>query len=147
MEREGICGVVRGGALNGGGLWGALGGSRGLRRAVVLAPAHEKVHLANHAYGMALAASGRAEEAFLRWSAEDAKIGDTHTKLVTRYDHGPSRIEPSIPTVFLSVGRTSLTDVEPLTPKTQNATAASVRDSRQLGRFWLVHAQNLCRGD
>jgi len=59
-----------------------------------------------------------------------------------RYDHGPSRSEPSSPIVDLSAGRTRCTDVEPVMPKTTNATAASVGESRQEGRCCVVHAQN-----
>lgn len=71
-----------------------------------------------------------------------AYIGDTATSDVIRYDHGPSRIEPSRPIVFFSVGRTSATEVEPVMPKTTNATAASVGDSFHDGRCCVVHAQN-----
>ena len=59
-----------------------------------------------------------------------------------RYDHGPSRIEPSRPIVRLSAGRTIATDVEPVMPKTTKATAASVGDSFHEGRTCVVHDQN-----
>ena len=60
-----------------------------------------------------------------------------------RYDHGPSRIEPSRPIVDLSAGRTRCTEDEPVMPKTTNATAASVGDSFHDGRDCVVQAQNL----
>jgi hypothetical protein len=58
-----------------------------------------------------------------------------------RYDQGPSIIVPSIP-IFLSAGRTNATLDEPVTPKTQNKTAASVLSSFQLGLACVVHFQN-----
>ena len=42
----------------------------------------------------------------------------------------------------LSAGRTKATLVEPVTPNTQNMTAASVRFSRQCGRCCSVQSQN-----
>ena len=68
-------------------------------------------------------------------------MGDTARMLVMRYDHGPSRMEPSSPIVFFSVGRTMATDVEPVMPNTVNATAASNGLSLQDGRCCVVHSQ------
>ena len=64
-----------------------------------------------------------------------------------RYDHGPSRIEPSRPIVDLSAGRTRCTEDEPVMPKTTNATAASVGDSFHDGLGCVVHAQNFAYND
>ena len=69
-------------------------------------------------------------------------MGETSPTLSTRYDQGPSRREPSRPIVCLRAGRTSITDVVPVTPKTQIATAASVGSFLQCGRSCMVHAQN-----
>ena len=54
---------------------------------------------------------------------------------------GPSIILPSIPRKFFKQGRTTATLVDPVMPKTQKMTAASIFDSRQDGRVWVVQAQ------
>lgn len=92
-------------------------------------------------------------------------------KLITLYEFGPSFIVPSNPNTYIRVdsngtnhvylnrfnnnhitnspivffknGLTTATLVDPVTPKTQNNTAASTLDSLQWGLVWLVHVQNL----
>ena len=54
---------------------------------------------------------------------------------------------PSRPIVCLSAGRTKATLVEPVTPNTQNMTAASVRFSRQCGLCCSVQSQNCFNRD
>mmetsp|Transcript_43564 Transcript_43564/g.68109 ORF Transcript_43564/g.68109 Transcript_43564/m.68109 type:complete len:83 (+) Transcript_43564:822-1070(+) len=49
---------------------------------------------------------------------------------------------PSSPITSFSIGLTNATEEDPVIPKTQNKTAASVFDSFQCGRFWVVHFQN-----
>jgi hypothetical protein len=61
-------------------------------------------------------------------------MGDTATILMTRYELGPWISEPSMPVIALSVGRTTATDEDPVTPNTTKAIAASLGLSRQLGR-------------
>jgi hypothetical protein len=63
-----------------------------------------------------------------------------------RYDHGPSIIVPSIP-IFFNAGRTNATLEEPVTPKTQNKTAASVLFSFHDGLVCVVHFQNFWKSD
>eukprot|EP00603_Paraphysomonas_imperforata_P011233 CAMPEP_0114450766 /NCGR_PEP_ID=MMETSP0104-20121206/632_1 /TAXON_ID=37642 ORGANISM="Paraphysomonas imperforata, Strain PA2" /NCGR_SAMPLE_ID=MMETSP0104 /ASSEMBLY_ACC=CAM_ASM_000202 /LENGTH=78 /DNA_ID=CAMNT_0001622923 /DNA_START=414 /DNA_END=646 /DNA_ORIENTATION=+ len=55
-------------------------------------------------------------------------------------------MEPSIPKTFLSAGRQKAALDEPVIPKTQNSTAASVLFSLQLGRFCVVQFQNFISG-
>ena len=54
---------------------------------------------------------------------------------------GPSIILPTIPRKSFKQGRTTATLVDPVMPKTQKMTAASIFDSRQDGRVWVVQAQ------
>jgi len=67
-------------------------------------------------------------------------IGVIVRKEMTRYEFGPSNIEPSIPHVF-SAGLTRNIVEEPVMPNTVNKTAASTLDSRQCGRTFVVHRQ------
>eukprot|EP00962_Isochrysis_galbana_P043592 scaffold16653_cov118-Isochrysis_galbana.AAC.3 len=74
-------------------------------------------------------------------------MGETRTSERMRYDHGPSRIDPSSPIVCLRNGRTTATDDDPVMPKTQKMTAASVPFSRQVGRACVVQAQKRSYGE
>ena len=55
-------------------------------------------------------------------------------------------MDPSRPVVSRSSGRTTATLLDPVTPKTQKATAASVLSSFHDGRGCVVHRQKRWKG-